>query len=256
MPVALFFEFFDFAGISYLLFQLVHFSLLSFDLSFELCQELILFFDSLCVDFQNDGEACEPFFKFHFVAQQIIIIVLFCAELVLDVLICCLDHLIIGKQFFDLSRFFTIEFVLEALVSDLFLCLVLSLELLVLAVGEFLLFEQLIALVVQLLRHLRQHLHLDVQELDLNLGFLDLLSELSCLFQSVLIISLGQEVIFDLCKVVLKTCLLFRHASLQISDELDLCIVAVLGLLIECLFLILMQFVLQVGLLIFVNIVA
>ena len=75
--------------------------------------------------------------------------------------------------------------------GDLLLCLKLSLQLFVLTVSQFLLLHQLITLEVKLLGHLSQHLDLNVKELDLHLGFFNLLTQLSRFFQSILIVCLG-----------------------------------------------------------------
>ena len=105
-----------------------------------------MIFNSLCVDVKVLLFALELLFKFHLGLQVVIVILLLSAELVLDVLIRCLDHLLISKQLFNLRSLLSIELVLETFPLDFFLGSQVGLQFLIFAIRELPLFNQLVSL--------------------------------------------------------------------------------------------------------------
>lgn len=207
MPVFLVFALFDLASFNDAFIEFIHLSLLSFDLSLQVSQESILLRDGFSVDAKDDIETSQPLLQLHLIAKEDVVVFFLGVQLELNVLISCLDHLIIGEELFDFSRLLPVKFVHKAFVGDFFLSFELGLQLFVLGVSQLLLFTKLVALVVELLGHLCKRLDLNVKELDLHLSFFDFLAELSRLLQSILIVCLCEEVVFNLRKVTVETIL-------------------------------------------------
>ena len=76
---------------------------------------------------------------------------------------------------------------------------------------------------------------MDFEELSLDFGLLNLLSQLCCLFEGILVVFHGEEVLLNLSQICLKIVELLLLLVLQIGHEFDLLVVAGLGLLIALL---------------------
>ena len=178
--------------------------LFSFDLFLELSKQFVLLLNYLGVISELHIFTMEFLDKLDFVSQELVIVFSLSPELIVDVLVGSLDHLLIGQQVLDFIRLLTVKLVLQSFVSDLSLRLELGLQLFVLTVGELLLLCKFLAGIVQLLGDFGEHFDLNVQELDLDLHVLDTQPKLGCLRQGVLVVLHSEEVFFDLGKVFLK----------------------------------------------------
>lgn len=245
-PVPLILHFLDLAGLLDFLFEDSHISLLSLNLRLEVSQYQLLLFHSFLVILEDYRQSGESLFSLHLVSQQVVVVILLGSQLVSNVLIGRLDHLVVGEQFLDRGTFLAIELVEEALMSYFLLGLVLSLQLFVLVVSQLLLFLQLLPLVAQRLGHLSQHEHLDVKVLNLHLCLFDFLPQLLRLFQRVLVVSLGLEVCFNFLLFLLQCFLFSLLLGLERRDELYLEFVSVEGLFVEGFLSVLVQLVFQV----------
>ncbi len=176
MSILLLFGLLNLAMCDTLFIQIVNFSLLFLNFSSELQKKLVLLRNDLGVISKLNIETLQFLLEFHLITQQVIISFLLRAEFVLHVFILCLDHFIISQKLFDSCTFFSIESLLETFIGDFFLSFELGLQFFVLAVCQLFLFDKLFSFVVELFSHLCQQLHLNVQELDLNLCIENLLS--------------------------------------------------------------------------------
>ena len=221
------FHLFDLLVLGDFLFKCVDIGLLCFDLLLELCKDGVLVLVGLLVELDVLFKSLEALLNLDLVTQQVVIVLFFSSELVVVVLILGLSHLFIGQKLLDLCRFLTIELVLQAFVGDVLLSFELNLELLVFGICELFGLCKFFALRVKLLGHLCEDLDLNIEELNLDFGLFDFLSQISCLSKSILVVFHSKEVFFDLLGVSDQLLKLLLLSVLQASDKFDLKIVPV-----------------------------
>lgn len=157
------------------------------------------------------------------------------AQFVLNILVACLDHFLIGEELLDFGGFLTVEFVLQALVSDFLLSFQRSLELFILSVRSLLFFRQVVPLHIKLLSRLIEQANLNLQKLRLNFGEFDGFPQLGRLRQGILVVLHGKEILLNLRQFFLQLCLLLLLPLLEVGHEHDFLVMARLALLIVAL---------------------
>lgn len=230
--VGLGFRLSEFAGSNEVGMELVNDGLLPFYFSTQFSELLVLCSNNVGIFCKLCLFKAKLLTDLHVFVLQLVEFLLLFAQFVVDVLVMCIDEFLLGEKLLDLGILIPVEFVLETLVSDLFLGSDLILKVLVSHLGIRLLSLDVVTGFVEVVGGLRQHLNLGVEELDFDFHFFDLLFELGGLREQVLEFLKGQELQSDGLKSSFDVAELFQLLLKEFVSKPVLEIVAVLlGLL-------------------------